>query len=358
MSAFWMFRRFLLIFALVVSGVSVPAFSVSASDIVVGSWNIQRLGHGDKKSYPALSAIASKVDLLAVQEVMTEEGLGLLLGQLKKDTGESWGYLVSHAIGSSSYKEMYAFVWREAAVEYLDGAVVYLDRGDRFMREPFSARFRSRRDGSELALGTVHIVYGKSIKDRAPEIRVLADYWQWMQEVYPGTPVALIGDFNLPETNDAWEPLKQYAMPLITQGATTLSAKPGRFANRYDNIWVDRKSALPVREVGIIDFPKMIGWSHKKSRKHVSDHAPVYMALGRAALAGGAVTVAVAPKAQPRSRSGSGRVDGSVRGNRNSKIYHRPDCPSYGRVSEKNRVVFGGAREAVSAGYRVAGNCP
>lgn len=181
--------------------ITITPLSGFASDIVVGSWNIQRLGHGDHKSYPALSAIARNFDLMAVQEVMTENGLQKLLRQLEKDTGEPWGHLVSHALGSSSYKEMYAFVWRESAVEYVDGAVVYLDRGDQFMREPFSAKFRSRRDGSEFALATVHIMYGKSIKDRTPEIRKLADYWDWMSDVYPGTPIALVGDFNLPETN-------------------------------------------------------------------------------------------------------------------------------------------------------------
>lgn len=32
---------------------------------------------------------------------------------------------------------------------------------------------------------------------------------------------------------------------------------------------------------------------------------------------------------------------GRIIGNRNSKIYHRPDCPDYQKVSNKNRVYFG-----------------
>jgi endonuclease/exonuclease/phosphatase family metal-dependent hydrolase len=59
------------------------------ADIVVASWNIQRLGHGGQKSYPALAAIASKIDLLAVQEVMTEEGIEKLERQPEQHTGES-----------------------------------------------------------------------------------------------------------------------------------------------------------------------------------------------------------------------------------------------------------------------------
>jgi endonuclease YncB( thermonuclease family)/methylphosphotriester-DNA--protein-cysteine methyltransferase len=45
-------------------------------------------------------------------------------------------------------------------------------------------------------------------------------------------------------------------------------------------------------------------------------------------------------------------------GNKNSKIYHRPNCPGYKNVSEKNQVRFKSAEEAEAAGYRVAKNCP
>ena len=354
------------------------SFSVLASDIVVGSWNIQRLGHGDQKSFAALATIASKVDLLAVQEVMTEAGITALEQALEKQTGEPWAHLVSHAVGSNSYKERYAFVWRESAVSYQDGAVVYLDKKDLFIREPFSARFKSKRDNSELAIGTVHILYGKSVQDRAPEIKALADYWLWMKEVYANTPLVLVGDFNLDQANAAWAPLKQYAKPLLTQGASTLSETPGKYANLYDNIWIERDSHLKVKQAGIIDYPKLIGWDHTKSRKHVSDHAPIYMALGNsqfdnatASLAPFVVadtlvadtmsarTVAASPKtATPKTASLKANAPVAVRGNRNSYIFHRPDCPSYNSIGEKNRVVFNSAQDAINAGYRIAGNCP
>ncbi|MBC7006164.1 endonuclease [Photobacterium sp. BZF1] len=47
-----------------------------------------------------------------------------------------------------------------------------------------------------------------------------------------------------------------------------------------------------------------------------------------------------------------------IRGNKNSKVYHLPaGCPSYDRVSPKNVVNFKSEQEAISAGYRKAGNC-
>jgi hypothetical protein len=49
---------------------------------------------------------------------------------------------------------------------------------------------------------------------------------------------------------------------------------------------------------------------------------------------------------------------GHIIGNRNSKIYHLPNCPDYNKVSEKNRVPFKTEAEAQAAGYRKARNCP
>jgi hypothetical protein len=45
-------------------------------------------------------------------------------------------------------------------------------------------------------------------------------------------------------------------------------------------------------------------------------------------------------------------------GNRRSLIYHRPDCPDYGKVSPKNRVYFDSESAAEAAGFRKARNCP
>jgi hypothetical protein len=51
-------------------------------------------------------------------------------------------------------------------------------------------------------------------------------------------------------------------------------------------------------------------------------------------------------------------TSGQIIGNKNSRIYHRPDCPDYGRVSEQNRVMFKSEAEAQASGYRRARNSP
>lgn len=61
---------------------------------------------------------------------------------------------------------------------------------------------------------------------------------------------------------------------------------------------------------------------------------------------------------QPNARAVStANATGPIIGNKNSKVYHLPDCASYNRVSEKNQVKFASIEEAEKAGYKLAGNC-
>jgi endonuclease YncB( thermonuclease family) len=62
---------------------------------------------------------------------------------------------------------------------------------------------------------------------------------------------------------------------------------------------------------------------------------------------------AKAPGATPPTMA-----SGQIIGNRNSKIYHLPNCPGYSKVSERNRLPFATEAEAQAAGYRKARNCP
>ena len=62
----------------------------------------------------------------------------------------------------------------------------------------------------------------------------------------------------------------------------------------------------------------------------------------------------------PRSAAVSAAVLSNSRiiGNRNSKIYHLPNCPDYSRVAERNRIYFDTPQDAERAGFRQARNCP
>jgi endonuclease YncB( thermonuclease family) len=50
--------------------------------------------------------------------------------------------------------------------------------------------------------------------------------------------------------------------------------------------------------------------------------------------------------------------DARIIGNRSLMIYHKPDCPDYDKVAERDRVSFKTEAEAEAAGYKKARNCP
>lgn len=65
-----------------------------------------------------------------------------------------------------------------------------------------------------------------------------------------------------------------------------------------------------------------------------------------------------APASGSANTTNGQRTSGRIIGNRNSGIYHLPNCPDYSRVSERNREYFNSEADAMKAGYRKARNCP
>jgi endonuclease/exonuclease/phosphatase family metal-dependent hydrolase len=257
--------------------------TTASADAIIGSWNIRHLGWNNDKAMEQVAHVAQHFDFLAIQELMDPAALSQLEQAVENASGEAWSSMASDVLGRSTYREHYGFLWRESEIEYDSGAVVFLDSGDVFAREPYSAKFTALESGQQFAAATVHVVYGDSVGDRLPEIKALADYWGWLEEVYPGTPRLLMGDFNLPPHHSGWSELRELgATPAITEGATTLGTTNGVWANLYDNIWHD--DTAPITASGIIQFPDLLPGDHVAVRDSVSDHAPVWVALGSAEL--------------------------------------------------------------------------
>jgi endonuclease/exonuclease/phosphatase family metal-dependent hydrolase len=252
--------------------------SPALADTYVASWNVEHLGWDNGKDLDKVASIASAFDLIALQEVMDDAAVDDLVQRMEYLTGDDWQSMSSEAVGRGSYKEHYSFVWNTAEVRWVDGATVYIDDADVFARDPFSMRFETA-EGYRFVLASIHSIYGDSVKVREAEARALASYRQYLDESFPGSPVYIVGDFNLPPTNEAWSSLANMAYPLIQEGASTLSPKDGRYANLYDNIWAPAGTPIPVEYAGILEYPAQLGLTHEQSRDMVSDHAPVWMLL-------------------------------------------------------------------------------
>lgn len=333
------------------------------AQVRIASWNIRNLGWDNGKDYAALAEVGSRFSFISVQEVMSDEGIERFRSALDARTGETWEQLCSHLVGRSSYQEMYCFVWRPSQIEWIGGAAVYLDDGDVFAREPFSAEFRTL-GGFGFVATSIHAIYGDSVEARMAEAEALLSYRQWLDENHAGIPVFLMGDFNLAPSNPAWSGLRQIAEPVLEEGATTISTIDGRFANLYDNIWVPLDFDLPIAAFGRLEFPhRVLGITHEKARDTVSDHIPVWIEFEEASTPVRSSTPGsqapqrpVAP-AQPRQTVQAPERGGVVIGNRNSNVYHLPGCGSYNQVSARNQVRFDTENEALAAGYRIARNC-
>lgn len=254
--------------------------ATASADTLVASWNMLHLG-SKAKDEASMVRIVSSFDLVAAQEVMSIEAVEALRVGLSASTGEVWNAAASLKTGRHSYKEHYAFFWRQDAIYSASDPLMYEDPGDLFERNPFSMRFVDK-DGFAFVFAQIHSIYGKTKERREAEARTIAEYYQWLQRRYPETPIIMVGDFNLPPTNPAWKAMAGVARPLITEGATTLSTKEGQFANLYDNIWVplsSKRYGLAIRTSGIYEFPADIGVTHEEARKSISDHAPVFAVI-------------------------------------------------------------------------------
>lgn len=337
------------------------------ADTKIATWNLQHLSVRPTKDFQAIAKVAKNVDFMAVQELMSEDALNALTKELAKQTGVHWSSMASHAVGRSSYKEMYGFVWRDDVISYEDGAVTYLDRRDIFEREPYSARFKSLRDNAFFVAATVHIIYGKNQADRSPEIAALSEYWDWLHQTYESTDqVFLMGDFNTPPAAQAWASLDKLAKPLMLRGASTLSAKDGQFANLYDNVFISKDSRMRINGAEVFNYPKYLGLSHAQGRSLVSDHAPIFLNVRLSPTTSSLQASASARKianpmssAEPQTaiRPTLAKAPALVIGNVRTKIYHMPGCPSYATVSAKNRVEFTDEKDAVARDFRRAKNC-
>ena len=81
----------------------------------------------------------------------------------------------------------------------------------------------------------------------------------------------------MPPNDQSWQQFDSMAQPAIKQGATTLGDTG--YASLYDNVWTDGPLAITARSIG--RYPGWLGLDHATARDRVSDHAPVYIVLGR-----------------------------------------------------------------------------
>ena len=184
-------------------------------NLLIGSWNIRALGgltdswatpegvspKRDRRAVALIAAVISSFDIVAVQEVRRDTtGLRAVLAEL----GSDWDFVCSDVTeGDDGNGERLTFLFdtQRVASSGLVGEVVLPPRAGgavrQFARTPYAASFT--RNGVEVTLTTVHIIWDGAPTRRIPEVTAFAT---WMRD-WADRPsdwnsnLLVLGDFNL-----------------------------------------------------------------------------------------------------------------------------------------------------------------
>ncbi|WP_311695521.1 endonuclease/exonuclease/phosphatase family protein [Sneathia sanguinegens] len=239
--------------------------------ITLASFNVERLGES-KKDYVSLAKIVSKFDIIALEEVMNTDGLDKLLKHLN-----NYSYIISKPVGSKKYKEHYAILYKKNVVDKIENIGVYNDKNNDFIREPLA--FYVKTNKLDMLLIPVHSIFGKNESERVYEATKYIDVYNYFYNKTKQDDIILLGDFNLPANDKAFNRLKRkYNLENIInpiEDKTTLSKKG--LASSYDNIFINiSKLKAFTNRYGVYNFTMN---NYEKIRKYISDHLLIFIEL-------------------------------------------------------------------------------
>ena len=263
--------------------VGAPSEAPSGDYLRVATWNLYNFGKSKDAGEVAFIAEALRdYDVVAIQEVSTgpagAQAVARLVDELDR-RGFDWDYRVSDPT-SGDGSERYAYLWKPSRARLMGRAWLEESLADRIDREPYMARFESRRGGGTALVASIHAV--PRSKDPEREVVLLSE----LHDRYDADHLVILGDFNLDEDDEAFGGLFRAGYrAVLDDQPTSLRRKrrdgpQGHLANEYDNIFVE---AGPLRPSGggAVDFTR--SFNTLREARRISDHLPVYVDLQWAA---------------------------------------------------------------------------
>lgn len=249
-----------------------------AAEAYIASFNILRLGAA-KKDMVQTAKILEGFDIVGLVEVINRDGVEELVDELNKQSDEKWDYHISpFGVGSSKYKEYFAYVYKKDKVKFIKSEGFYKNGKSSLLREPYGATFQIGNFDFTFVL--VHTIYGNNESQRKAENYKMVDVYNYFQDRdEKENDIFIAGDFNLYALDESFRPLYKHA-DKITYAIdpaikTTIGAK-GR-ANSYDNFFFSQKYSQEFTgSSGALDFS---GDNPKLMREIVSDHIPVFIVV-------------------------------------------------------------------------------
>lgn len=249
-----------------------------AAEAYIASFNILRLG-AVKKDIVQTAKILKGFDIVGLVEVINRDGVEELVDELNKQSDEKWDYHISpFGVGSSKYKEYFAYVYKKDKVKFIKSEGFYKNGKSSLLREPYGATFQIGNFDFTFVL--VHTIYGNNESQRKAENYKMVDVYNYFQDRdEKENDILIAGDFNLYALDESFRPLYKHADKItyaIDPAIKTTIGVKGR-ANSYDNFFFSQKYSQEFTgSSGALDFS---GDNPKLMREIVSDHIPVFIVV-------------------------------------------------------------------------------
>ena len=249
-----------------------------AAEAYIASFNILRLG-AVKKDIVQTAKILKGFDIVGLVEVINRNGVEELVDELNKQSDEKWDYHISpFGVGSSKYKEYFAYVYKKDKVKFIKSEGFYKNGKSSLLREPYGATFQI--ENFDFTFVLVHTIYGNNESQRKAENYKMVDVYNYFQDRdEKENDILIAGDFNLYALDESFRPLYKHADKItyaIDPAIKTTIGVKGR-ANSYDNFFFSQKYSQEFTgSSGALDFS---GDNPKLMREIVSDHIPVFIVV-------------------------------------------------------------------------------
>ena len=249
-----------------------------ADEAYIASFNILRLGAA-KKDMVQTAKILKGFDIVGLVEVINRDGVEELVDALNKQSDEKWDYHISpFGVGSSKYKEYFAYVYKKDKVKFIKSEGFYKNGKSSLLREPYGATFQIGNFDFTFVL--VHTIYGNNESQRKAENYKMVDVYNYFQDRdEKENDIFIAGDFNLYALDESFKPLYKHSDKItyaIDPAIKTTIGTKGR-ANSYDNFFFSQKYSQEFTgSSGALDFS---GDNPKQMREIVSDHIPVFIVV-------------------------------------------------------------------------------
>ena len=283
-------------------------------NLLIATWNIRGFGNFTRKwmstekdsprrdlhSIFCIAEILSRFDVVAVQEV---KGNLRALRDTLKLLGDNWSMVLTDTNSSNSGNDermAYLFDTRRVQLSGLAGEIVIPNEwvndpekviNEQFVRSPYAVSFRS--GDKTFILVTVHIIYGKSSKDRVKEIRGIARWlndWAGDINAYDQNLIVL-GDFNIDARGDLLDKTFLSEGLYVPEDLQSVSRSIFNETKYYDQIaWFNTadgkrpKLSLEFKAAGNYDFVQTAlrnrDLTKQKLSFMISDHYPLWASFG------------------------------------------------------------------------------